>query len=425
MSALEKIQQSPIQSKLLFAIPIALLLAWLQYPGFIQTDYEIHYSQIERDDLVVVVTAPGTIKPVTSIEVSSQLSGQISEVLVDFNQPVVADQVLARLDSASYRMAVRQAVAEQESAKAQLELSNQGVLRAESELANARAVSQVISARQEGARAREANALRALERIRSLHALNNAPAGDVEQAEGIWLGEQAAVSEQQAQLQVQETAIISASTELEMAKARVNAARSKLAEREAALEKARIELSRTDIRSPIDGLVILRNVSQGQTVAASLQAPVLFTVAENLSSIEVEVAVDEADIGRIEMDQFAVFSVDTFPGKVFRGRVSQIRKAPQRIQSVVTYDVVIKAQNPDEQLLPGMTALVRVAVEDAENALVIPNAALRFTPPEELQLRPPAAQNGTTIWTGDEDNLAPLTIETGITDTEVTELERR
>lgn len=400
---------------------LVLVVGWLQYPGFVYTDYEVHDADVKRDDLVVVVTAPGTVKPVTTIEVSSQLSGQIAEVLVDFNEVVRKGQVLARLDAASLQMTVQQSEAELQSAEAQLLLAQESAKKAESELQNARAFKEVVGARLTGAQALEANARRRLDRSESLRSTNSASASEVEETRGEWVARQAAVREQEAQVEVQDAAIASAVAETEIAKARVNAANARVLEAQASLARTRIELSHTEILAPIDGIVILRNVSQGQTVAASLQAPVLFTVAQNLKSIELEVAVDEADVGRIELGQYAVFSVDAYPGEVFRGRVKQIRKAPQRIQSVITYSIVIAADNPEEQLLPGMTALVRIAVESSDATLIVPNAALRFEPPEELasSKRP---DSGHVLWRDDDGDLEPVGVRTGIADSESTEV---
>jgi HlyD family secretion protein len=151
------------------------------------------------------------------------------------------------------------------------------------------------------------------------------------------------------------------------------------------LSKANIELSRTEIRAPMDGVVIRRNIARGQIVASSLQAPILFTMVENLSSIEVEVAVDEADIGKIKIEQFVIFAVDAYPNESFMGRVRQIRIAPEQLQGVITYIVVVGADNPKERLLPGMTGLVRIAVRQSDATLVSPNSALRFEPPEQLK----------------------------------------
>jgi HlyD family secretion protein len=149
----------------------------------------------------------------------------------------------------------------------------------------------------------------------------------------------------------------------------------------AELDQARIDLARTVISAPIDGVVIGRDVDRGQTVAASLEAPTLFTIARDLRQMEVHANIDEADIGRIRLDQRASFTVDAYPGRTFAGRVAQIRKAPQLTQNVVTYIVVLSTQNTDLALLPGMTAVVSITVEEAKGVLKIPNAALRFGPP--------------------------------------------
>ena len=151
-------------------------------------------------------------------------------------------------------------------------------------------------------------------------------------------------------------------------------------QREAALHNCKVDLEHTVIRSPLDGVVIQRNVDIGQTVAASLQAPTLFTIAQDLRKMQVDTNVDEADIGRILEGLRVTFTVDAFPGREFSGQVEQIRKAPQTIQNVVTYTVVVSAENQDQQLLPGMTANVQVVIDERQDALKVPNAALRFRP---------------------------------------------
>jgi HlyD family secretion protein len=151
-------------------------------------------------------------------------------------------------------------------------------------------------------------------------------------------------------------------------------------QRQAQLDQAKVDLARTAIRSPVDGIVIARSIDAGQTVAASLQAPTLFTIAQDLRAMQVETSIDEAEIGRIRSDQDATFTVDSFPGRTFRGKVTQVRKAPQVVQNVVTYIAVISADNADLALVPGMTANVRVIVDQREGVLKVPNAALRFRP---------------------------------------------
>ena len=178
-------------------------------------------------------------------------------------------------------------------------------------------------------------------------------------------------------------------------------------------------LRRTEIRAPLDGVVIGRDVEQGQTVAASLQAPTLFTLAQDLARMRVETHVDEADIGRLQVGQNAFFSVDAYPGRRFAGRVTAIRKAPKLLHNVVTYTVLVDADNPDLSLFPGMTAVVRVVVEEVHDAVRIPNAALRFVP----SVPPAAAEGGSDgegrvrVWRpGPDGRPQPVWVLTGVSD---------
>jgi HlyD family secretion protein len=189
-------------------------------------------------------------------------------------------------------------------------------------------------------------------------------------------------------------AIAASAAQLRVADAALASARAQVRQKEAALHQARVDLERTVIRAPVDGVVVSRSVDVGQTVAASLQAPTLFTIAQDLTKMQVETNVDEADIGRIRVEVPATFTVDAFPGETFRGAVSQIRKAAQTLQNVVTYTVVIDVANPGGRLLPGMTANVRMIVAERPDALKVPNAALRFRPPGETAPPPPPGRRG-------------------------------
>ena len=189
--------------------------------------------------------------------------------------------------------------------------------------------------------------------------------------------------------------IAAATAEVAKATTLLDHGRATIRQREAALEEVQVTLRRTEIRAPLDGVVISRDVEQGQTVAASLQAPTLFTLAQDLSRMRVETQVDEADIGRLLVGQNAFFSVDTYPGRRFTGRVTSIRKAPKLLRNVVTYTVLVEADNPDLSLFPGMTAVVRVVVDEVHDAVRIPNAALRFVPRE-----PPAGADGASKGAG-------------------------
>ena len=201
---------------------------------------------------------------------------------------------------------------------------------------------------------------------------------------------QAALRSSQAQLAAGESQaraakaqIASAQATFQVAEAQLKAAEATVRQKRAALEQTRLDLVHTEIRAPVDGVVVSRAIDPGQTVAASLQAPTLFTIAQDLTRMQVEAAVDEADVGRLREGMTAVFTVDAFPGRTFRGEISQIRKAAQVVQNVVSYTTVITVPNPDRTLLPGMTANVRVQVDRREDALRVANAALRFRPPAD------------------------------------------
>jgi HlyD family secretion protein len=306
-------------------------------PGQERRD-DLRYVAATRSDIVQNVTAAGTIEAVDTVEVSSQLSGQIAKLYADHNSIVRADQPLAALDSASFEMAVRQADASVAQAQAQYEESRANI---------------------ESANARHVEALRDLQVKTAL-----AKTGGVAMLEA-----------ERAQSNADALA-----AELSAAKAREQANSAGIAVARASLERARLDLQRTMIRSPIDGVVILRSVELGQTVAATLQAPILFKIARNLSDMRDYASVSEADIGAVTKGQRAFFTVDSYPGRNFEGRVLEIRKAPQMVQNVVTYTVVISAPNPNGLLFPGMTADTKIAIEEQRNVLVVPNAALNFRP---------------------------------------------
>ena len=187
----------------------------------------------------------------------------------------------------------------------------------------------------------------------------------------------------EAQEQAEFSLVASKEAALKMAKAQVDYALEQVKQKEAALRQSQVDLAHTFILSPVDGIVIQRAVDVGQTVAASLQAPTLFTIAQDLRKMQVETSVDEADIGRIQENQRTAFTVDAFPGQEFEGRVKQIRKAPLTVQNVVTYTVIISAENPELRLFPGMTANVKIFVDVRPAAVKVPNSALRFRPAEE------------------------------------------
>ena len=274
------------------------------------TNYES--ATISRGALLQLVTASGQLNPVLKVEVGSQISGNIDQLLVDFNSPVKQGQVIAKLDPATY---------------------DANLIQAQGNLANAKAGLELAQINAERAKALRANKLN--------------PEADYDKA----------------------------LADLHQAEANVKI-------NEGALKKAEADQARCTIYAPIDGIVISRNVNVGQTVAASLSAPVLFVIANDLTKMQIEANVAEADIGLVEVGQEIQFTVDAFPGRTFPGKVTQIRNAPRTDQNVVTYDTMIDVSNPEMKLKPGMTANVSIIVARREKALRIPNGALRFHPPE-------------------------------------------
>lgn len=310
-------------------------------------------AKIERGDLVAAVSSTGTLNPVVSVQVGSQVSGQIKEIFVDYNSVVKRGDVIARIDPDSFTLRVNQAMADLEAgrATAMTQRANLGALHAE--------VSRVQVAL--------AEAERNLKRNQML----------VEKG----FVSQAALETSQSAVAIAREQVKTAQAQRAVGEAQVKNGEALVKQRESQLSQAKVDLERTTIRAPVDGIVISRSVDAGQTVAASLQAPVLFQIARNLTDMQVEASIDESEIGRIAVGQDATFTVDSFPGRTFRGKVTQVRKAALVVQNVVTYTAIISAPNPDLTLLPGMTTNVRITVASRDKALKLPNAALRYRPP--------------------------------------------
>jgi len=321
-------------------------------------------EKIMRGEIVSSVTATGTVNAVTTVLVGTQVSGTIKTLYVDFNSPVKKGQLIAQIDPATFEAQVGQAQANLFSAKANL-------VKAEATVVDAK---------------------RTMQRNRQLVSKNLIAQSDFDTAE----------------------------TNYETAQASVSAAKAQIAQTEAALKSAEINLQYTRIISPVDGVVISRSVDVGQTVAASFQTPTLFTIAQDLTKMQVDTNVDEADIGNVKVGQNVDFTVDAYPEIIFKGSVWQVRNAPIIVQNVVTYDVVIKVENPELKLKPGMTANVSIITSIKKNILKIPNAALRFIPSEkEIEKK---VQKGLGIWIIEKDKPQRIPIVTGISDGNYTEL---
>jgi HlyD family secretion protein len=298
------------------------------------------------------VSASGPVRALVTVEVGSQLSGQVSALHADFNSIVRRDEVIAEIDPKTFEARVAQANAD---------------------LAVAQATVTVQEATIEKAKAVLLRVQREVVRQRSLSSKGFAT---------------------ESALDVAETDVSGARADLLVAQAQLENAKATVEQRKAALAQAQIDLDRTKIRSPVDGIVIDRRIDIGQTVAASLQSPTLFLIAEDLSRIRIEAQVDEADIGNVKTGDPVTFTVDAYPDRSMSARVEQVRVAATEVQNVVTYTVIIEATNPDLELLPGMTANVEIVHGERENVLRVPNDALRFRPPQETAASSGAPGNG-------------------------------
>jgi HlyD family secretion protein len=361
------------------ALAVMGAVAWVTVGGR-SAPAEYRLVPVERGDLTSVVSATGALQAVTSVEVGTQVSGQVSEILVDFNSQVKKGELIARIDPTILQQAVRESSADLEKAQAQA-----------------------------------AQKKWAAERADTLYKGGLVPESDYRTA-----------------------AADAATTQADLEAARV------------ALDRARRNLGYTEIRSPIDGVVVERNVQVGQTVAASLQAPVLFRLAEDLSRLQILAAVDESDIGKIHPDQEVEFTVQAYPEETFRGKVSQVRLQSTTTENVVSYGVVVDVGNPGQRLKPGMTATVAFIVARAADVLKVPNAALRVRPTEAMQaqlvtLRQSGRGEGqrtgegnrgrsrgdgqrprqgatAIVWVAEGKEVKPLRVRTGLTDGQETEI---
>ncbi|TAK39348.1 MAG: efflux RND transporter periplasmic adaptor subunit [Lysobacteraceae bacterium] len=307
------------------ALAIAAAWGWMQRDAT-SADTGYRTTTVEQGDIRVAISATGTLSAISTVTIGSQVSGQVTDVLVDFNDKVRKGDVLARIDPSTYKAQIEQGNAQVASARAQLRQAQASLRNAEldyrrkAELAGTQLVSR----------------------------------SDVDLARAA----------------------------RDQAQAQVNSAQAQIRQQSASTQTTRVNLDRTVIRAPVDGVVITRSVEPGQTVAASLQAPELFTIAEDLSQMKIELAVDEADIGQVREGQAVGFTADAFPDRRFSGTVDQVRLSATTTSNVVTYPVVVVVDNSDGTLLPGLTVNAEIEVSKRENVLKVANAALRYKPAE-------------------------------------------
>src|ERR1700741_5376914 len=359
-------------------------------------------AKVERGNLRNTVTATGTLQAVTTVQVGSQASGTISALYADFNSKVKKGQVVTQLDPSQMKAQVDQARANLEQAKASLANARAAVTDAQAKNLAAKSTVQNNQAGVSGAeanvavlKAQQDDALSLLKQQESLLKSGVIAQRDYDVAQTTYKTAEARYNQDVAQLNQAKLTEQSASSagiaqsqatveqsqaQVQQSQAQVQQAAAQVQQAQAALSLAEVNLSHTTITSPIDGIVVSRDVNVGQTVAASLAAPTLFTIANDLTQMQVIANIDQADIGLVEQAKSVKFSVDAFPGKDFDGKIEEMRLNPVNVQNVVTYNVVIDVANPEQKLKPGMTANLTITIDERNNVLKVPNAALRFTP---------------------------------------------
>lgn len=346
-------RRAPWRTAALLAVVAAAVAAgvwWFKRDGKAE-EGAYRTAQVERGDIRVAISSTGTLSAITTVTVGSEVSGKVTEVLVDFNSPVKQGDVLARIDPSTYEAQIVQGSAQIASAQASL---------------------------------RQAQAT-----------LRNA---ELDYRRKTGLGNEQLVSRSDVDL---------ARAARDQAQAQVNVAQAQIRQQTASTETTRLNLGRTVIRSPVDGVVLTRTIEPGQTVAASLQAPELFKIAEDLSKMKIELAVDESDIGQVKAGQAVSFTADAFPDRQFKGVVDQVRLSATTTNNVVTYPVVVTVDNTDGTLLPGLTVNAEIEVSKRSDVLKVANAALRYKPAEEEGGQPaPQAQGGSRRGGGITDDLA-------------------
>jgi HlyD family secretion protein len=324
-------------------------------------------APVERGALRNVVNATGVVQTVVTVQVGSQVSGQVMEIYADFNSVVKRGQLLAKLDTRNLEAQVLNAEASVAAAQARVRSS-------EAEIQTNQANQQSAKANLEAARVTRDNMLVLFNRGKELLAKGVASQNDFDSAKANY--DSAAAKYDQAKAALDQVTAQAASVVAQLDQVKAQAQQS-----QADLERARLNLEYCSVYSPVDGVVISRNVDVGQTIAASMQAPTLFTIANDLSRMQVNASVDEADIGNISSAEDVKFTVDAYPNESFRAKISEIRLSPQTVQNVVTYSVILAIDNSEMKLRPGMTANIIITVDQLDNVVKLPNAALRYTPP--------------------------------------------
>lgn len=337
-------------------------------------------EQVSRGPIIATVSATGAVMATTTVIVGTQLSGQVVEILVDHNSEVKAGQVLARLNRDTLLARRDGSLADLKQARAARMLNDAQTEKTRADLDRVRAVSRDVQAQSERARTLLRDAEATFERQRSLKERGIATDVQIQNATTQRDALRSAATSAEAQIASSMAQIAGLEADLKVVEAQKASSDAQIAKAEAVVRQIEVDLANSEIRSPVDGVVVQRNIELGQTVAASLQAPTLFLVAQDLKTIEVYINLDETDVGRVKPGQTVEFTVNAYPGRNFTGIVRLVRLGSQTVQNVVIYTTIVTVKNDDLALLPGMTANARVFTERKPDVLRVSNAALRWQP---------------------------------------------
>jgi HlyD family secretion protein len=378
------------------AIAAALVLALVLYlaGGWSGAPAEGAYrlAKAEHGEVVATVSATGPINPVATVIVGSQLSGQVVEILADYNSQVKAGQVVARLNTDQIRAKLDAARADLEQMRANRLVQLGMIEKVKADTEKARAAQTDVEAQVARNEALLTDSEKIFQRQSDLRTRGYASEQVFDTARTSRDAQTAALNSARAQVNSAKAAILSLAADLQVANANLTAVTAQIAQREALVRQIEVDIRNSEIKSPVDGVVVQRSVELGQTVAASLQSPTLFLIADDLRRMEIAANIDETDVGRIKPGQRTTFTVTAYPGRTFEGTVKQVRLGSTTVQNVVIYTTIISIENPRLELLPGMTANLRIETERRNDVVRIPNAALRWRPPSLVPEATPAPE---------------------------------
>ena len=396
----------------------ASIFAWSYFRNAKPLEYQT--ARVTVGDIASTVAATGNLNAVVTVQVGSQVSGNVKALYADFNTKVSKGQLVALIEPDVFQARVNQARANLDAVRASLLNAQAAVTKARADVSGAKAGLENVKAQLVKAQADLRDADVKLQRRLKMLERGLISKEDCDTAQATYDANAATVQAVQAQIKAAQDNVSSAEAQQEVSLAQTESVAAQIRQSQASLAQAQLDLDHTQIRAPVEGTVIARHMDVGQTVAASFQAPTIFEIAQDLTKMQVDTNVDEADVSQVQVGQRATFTVDAFPGTTFPASVTQIRQAAINVQNVITYDVVLAVDNSQLRLLPGMTANVRILTNTVKGALRIPNAALRFKPAGAAQGSRKERGVQTIYVLESGGALRPIQVTTGLSDGSLT-----